>query len=105
MRTVKQNILYLQYDNIMIKRPSVIPFNIINIGKIYAAGYVNGITMVIFSNEDGKPANQINYFIMVPKVYVNGLITGNKYIVDKFVEQAINGLYQVYIEDNPNYFI
>lgn len=105
MKFVTQNPLYLQYDGMVVKRPSAIPFNVIKKAKVYAAGYSNGITMVIFSTEEGKPANQINYFRMVPKIYVDGLVSGDKDIIERFVDQAINGLYPVYIEDNPNYFL
>jgi len=107
MRIVSLNPRYLQYENdLRIPRPQAIPFNVICMGKVYAAGYSDGITMIIFKNENEKPASQINYFRMVPKAFVDALVTGNRQdIIEKFVDQAINGLYPVYIEDNPNYFL
>lgn len=107
MKIVSLNPRYLQYENdLRIPRPQAIPFNVIKVGKIYAAGYSDGITMIVFSNEENKPTNQINYFRMVPKAFVNALVSGDSQdIIEKFVDQAINGLYPVYIEDNPNYFL
>ena len=82
LKIVKLNPNKLNYMNsdgsmVSIPRPSAIPFNVINMNKIKAAGYANGITMVIFMDDKFKPANEIHFFRMVPNDIVEGLINVN----------------------------
>lgn len=105
MKFVTLNPFVLQYDEVCVPRPSCMPFNIVKKNKVYAAGHNHGITMIIFATEGNKPENKVNYFRMVPSKIVEGLVTGDDYIIDKFVEQALSGLYPDYVEDNDVYFL
>ena len=102
-----KNLSYMNPDGSMVSvlRPSVIPFNIIDIDKIKAVGYANGITMVIFKNEEFKPSNEIHFFRMVPRYIVDGLINGQIGDVEDFLTNALDGVYPDYVEVNRNYFI
>ena len=102
-----KNLSYMNPDGSMVSvpRPSVIPFNIIDIDKIKAVGYANGITMVIFKNEEFKPSNEIHFFRMVPNDIVEGLINGVATKVEDFLKNALDGVYPDYIEENRNYFM
>lgn len=110
MKNVKLNLNTLSYLNddgsiYLVTRPLGIPFNVINRNKIKAIGYINGITMVIFMDENSKPANEIHFFRMVPKDIVNGLINKFDDKIEQFVENALNGVYPDYVEENRNYFL
>lgn len=105
MKFVKLNPMVLQYDGLDIPRPSSIPFNNINYNKIKIAGTSNGLLMVVFMNDEGKAESTINWFRMVPSKIIEGVITGDHYIIEHFVEQALSGLYPVYVEDNLPYFL
>ena len=110
LKIVKLNPNKLNYMNpdgsmVSIPRPSAIPFNVIDIDKIKAVGYANGITMVIFKNEEFKPSNEIHFFRMVPNDTVEGLINGVATKVEDFLKNALDGVYPDYIEENRNYFM
>ena len=110
LKIVKLNPNKLNYMNtdgslVSIPRPSAIPFNVINMNKIKAAGYANGITMVIFMDDKFKPANEIHFFRMVPNDIVEGLINGVATKVEDFLKNALDGVYPDYIEENRNYFM
>ena len=110
LKFVKLNPNKLNYMNtdgsmVSIPRPSAIPFNVIDIDKIKAVGYANGITMVIFKNEEFKPSNEIHFFRMVPNDIVEGLINGVATKVEDFLKNALDGVYPDYIEENRNYFM
>ena len=110
LKIVKLNPNKLNYMNtdgslVSIPRPSAIPFNVINMNKIKAAGYANGITMVIFMDDKFKPDNEIHFFRMVPRYIVNGLINGQIGDVEDFLKNALDGVYPDYIEENRNYFM
>ena len=110
LKIVKLNHNKLNYMNtdgsmVSIPRPSAIPFNVINMNKIKAAGYANGITMVIFMDDKLNPANEIHFFRMVPNDIVEGLINGVASKVEDFLKNALDGVYPDYIEENRNYFM
>lgn len=105
MRIVKLNPKVLQFDGLDIPRPKAVPFNDIKYSKIRVAGYVDGLLMVVFANENGKATSTINWFRMVPIKIAEGVVAGDTYVIDKFIEQALAGLYPVYIEDNFPYFL
>ena len=110
LKIVKLNPNKLNYMNpdgsmVSIPRPSAIPFNVIDIDKIKAVGYANGITMVIFKNEEFKSSNEIHFFRMVPNDIVEGLINGVATKVEDFLKNALDGVYPDYIEENRNYFM
>lgn len=110
LKTINLNpnkLYYMNSDGSMVSvpRPSAIPFNIIDIDKIKAVGYADGITMVIFKDDNFKPVNEIHFFKMVPKYLVDGLINGILGEVEDFLENALNGAYPDYVEKNRNYFI
>ena len=93
LKIVKLNPNKLNYMNpdgsmVSIPRPSAIPFNVINMNKIKAAGYANGITMVIFMDNKLNPANEIHFFRMVPRYIVDGLINGQIGDVEDFLKNA-----------------
>ena len=110
LKIVKLNPNKLNYMNpdgsmVSIPRPSAIPFNVIDIDKIKAVGYANGITMVIFKNEEFKPSKEIHFFRMVPNDIVEALINGVATKVEDFLKNALDGVYPDYIEENRNYFM
>lgn len=110
LKIVKLNPNKLNYMNpdgsmVSIPRPSAIPFNVINMNKIKAVGYANGITMVIFMDDKLNPANEIHFFRMVPNDIVEGLINGVATKVEDFLKNALDGVYPDYIEENRNYFM
>ena len=110
LKIVKLNPNKLNYMNtdgsmVSIPRPSAIPFNVINMNKIKAVGYANGITMVIFMDDKFKPDNEIHFFRMVPNDIVEGLINGVATKVEDFLKNALDGVYPDYIEENRNYFM
>lgn len=110
LKIVKLNPNKLNYMNsdgsmVSVPRPSAIPFNVINMNKIKAAGYANGITMVIFMGDKFKAADEIHFFRMVPNDIIEGLINGVATKVDKFLKNALDGVYPDYVEENRNYFM
>ena len=110
LKIVKLNPNKLNYMNtdgsmVSIPRPSAIPFNVIDIDKIKAVGYANGITMVIFMDDKFKPANEIHFFRMVPNDIVEGLINGQIGDVEDFLKNTLDGAHPDYVEENRNYFI
>lgn len=110
LKIVKLNPNKLNYMNpdgslVSVPRPSAIPFNVINMNKIKAAGYANGITMVIFMDDKFKAVDEIHFFRMVPTDMVEGLINGIADKVEKFLQNALDGVYPDYVEENRNYFM
>ena len=58
-----KNLSYMNPDGSMVSvpRPSVIPFNIIDIDKIKAVGYAHDITLVIFKNDEFNPSHEFHF--------------------------------------------
>lgn len=105
MKFVRLNPMILQYEDVTLPRPQVCPFNIIKYNKIRVAGSVNGLLMVIFQDDKGQPEKTINWFRLVSPKLIKGIISGNHDACDKFIENALEGIYPVYIEESNNYFI
>lgn len=91
-------------DIISIPRPIVV-YNVIKKGKIYAFGKsVDGkVTVVIYSDKDGKPIPNIHYYRFVSPVVYNKVIKGEG--VDDFIEFALEGAYPSYMEPIFPYFL
>ena len=105
MLVVNKDSKVLQFQDTVVPRPNVIPYNRIDHNKIYAAGYTDGIFMVVFRNNEGKPDDKISYFRLVDIKTINHVINSDKEWCDSFLENAYNGLYPCYIEQESVYHI
>lgn len=86
-------------------RPKAIPFNKVDYGKIAYAGTADNLLMVIFysnpdENRNKVVAKQINWFRAVPKNVIDGVTDGIPSVCDGFVRDALDGLFDCYVEDN-----
>lgn len=103
MIVVNKDPMVLQFQDVTIPRPKAIPYNIVNHDKIYAAGYGEGVFMVIFKTIEGKPDNKISYFRLVDAKTIDHVVNSDKEWCDSFLENTYNGLYPCYIEEERLY--
>lgn len=96
---IHKDINTLQFQDVTMKRPPAIPYNVILHDKIYAAGYADGVVMIVYRNSEGKADNKINYFRLVDTKTIDHIVKGDRDWVGSFLENVINGLYPCYVED------
>lgn len=90
---LKLDIYNIQFSDVVVPRPAGIPYNRITHPKVYAAGYANGLLVMVFKTKEGKPDRAINYFRLVNKKTVDGVCRGEKEWIDFFLTQSLNGIY------------
>lgn len=112
MQIVKLDPKVLQFRNDRhLPRPKAVPFNKVDKCKIAYAGTADNLLMVIFYADPDENGNkvvskQISWFRGVPKNVIDGVVSGNPLACDGFVRDALDGIFDCYIEDNlTTYFL